>query len=183
MVLVIREARVSDLARLVSIERAADEAFRDIDMTAVADDPPTTADQLAQFLESGTAWVATDHDDHPIAYLLVERVDNRAHIEQVAVHPRHARRRIGAQLIERASQWADDNGLDGLSLTTFARVPWNAPYYVRLGFSALSESEWTPGLQRRMASEASHGLDRWPRVVMVREVRMPQRESASLSAP
>ncbi|MZD06511.1 GNAT family N-acetyltransferase, partial [Streptomyces sp. SID5785] len=55
-------------------------------------------------------------------------------------------------------------------LTTFRDVEWNAPYYARLGFRVLAEDEVTPGLARIRAAEAAHGLDRWPRVCMRREL-------------
>jgi hypothetical protein len=45
---------------MIAVERAAGEAFRDIGMVEIADDPPATVEQLAEFLESGTAWVAAD---------------------------------------------------------------------------------------------------------------------------
>ncbi|MGC3003056.1 GNAT family N-acetyltransferase, partial [Streptomyces sp. G35A] len=51
-------------------------------------------------------------------------------------------------------------------LTTFAEVPWNAPYYARLGFRPLTGPDLTPGLRRIRAEELGHGLDRWPRVCM-----------------
>lgn len=137
-------------------------------MATVADDPAATADELTAILQSGMGWVDTDHDDGPVAYLVVEKLDGRVHIEQVTVHPGHARRGIGAALIDKAAQWADEQKLDGLSLTTFVDVPWNAPYYSRLGFTVLPESAWSVGLQRRVARESANGLDAWPRVVMVR---------------
>lgn len=164
----IRDVRTTDFEEMIAIERAAGEAFRSIGMARIADDPPPTVEQMARFLESGTGWVDTDPDDRAVAYLLLEKLDERAHIEQVTVHPRYARRRIGAALIERAKQWADDRGLVGLSLTTFAEVPWNAPHYASLGFVVLPQEEWTAGLRSRAAAETAQGLDAWPRVVMIR---------------
>jgi ribosomal protein S18 acetylase RimI-like enzyme len=46
--------------------------------------------------EVGVGWVETDDSDHAVAYLLLEQIDERAHIEQVTVHPDVARRGIGA---------------------------------------------------------------------------------------
>ena len=54
--------------------------------------------------------------------------------------------------------------------TTFAKVPWHAPYYLRCGFRLLSNSELTPGLRAIREREAAHGLDRWPRVCMRRDL-------------
>lgn len=165
---VIRETTVDDFARLIAIERAAGEAFRQIGMDAIADDPPPSLEDWAGLLEHRVAWVYLDDNGTVGAYLVAERLGDRAHIEQVSVHPEHAHRGIGATLIETASRWADGLGLSGLSLTTFAAVPWNAPYYSRLGFSEVAESQWTNGIRQRVAAESAHGLDQWPRVVMIR---------------
>lgn len=138
-------------------------------MSAIADDPPPTIADLERFLESEHIWVATD-DDHPVAYALVELVDGAAHIEQVSVHPSHARRGLGAHLIDEIEQWAAEHQLPAITLTTFANVPWNAPYYERLGFRRITEADMTPGLVRVREDEARHGLDAWPRVTMGRPV-------------
>jgi hypothetical protein len=55
-----------------------------------------------------------------------------------------------------------------VTLTTFADVPWNAPYYRRLGFADVPPGAQGPGLRRLRAHEAEVGLDRWPRVAMAR---------------
>jgi ribosomal protein S18 acetylase RimI-like enzyme len=46
--------------------------------------------------------VAVDAKDQPVAYLLVDTVDNAAHIEQVSVDPDYAGRRIDSVQIDRA---------------------------------------------------------------------------------
>lgn len=58
--------------------------------------------------------------------------------------------------------------LPELRLTTFAEVPWNGPYYARLGFEVLPAERLTEGLRAIRATEAAKGLDAWPRVVMRR---------------
>jgi GNAT superfamily N-acetyltransferase len=105
-----------------------------------------------------------------VAYLLADIVDGNAHIEQVSVHPRHSRKGLGKALIEQAVVWARRRGLGAVTLTTFADVPWNAPYYQRLGFRRLQEAELTPGLRAIRAREAAIGLDRWPRCCMRRDL-------------
>ena len=96
----IRSAISTDLPALQQIEVAAGEPFRDIGMDAIADDPPPTLDELNDFLAAEHIWVQTDANDVPVAYALVEIVDGGAHIEQVSVHPDHARKGLGAQLID-----------------------------------------------------------------------------------
>ncbi|WP_030661208.1 GNAT family N-acetyltransferase [Streptomyces rimosus] len=166
---VVRPARPGELSVLRDIERAAGELFRGRDMARIADDEPASLAELAGYQQAGRALVACDgagRGDVPIAYLLWEPVDGCAHIEQVSVHPDGARRGLGRALIERA--WRD-SGLPALTLTTFADVPWNAPYYARIGFRVLAESELTPGLRKIRRREGELGLDRWKRVCMRRD--------------
>jgi len=168
----IRKATAEDLPTMRDIEVAAGEAFRTLGMGAVADDAPPSLEALANYEQDGRAWVATDSGDVSVAYILVDVVERFAHIEQVTVHPLYARQGLGRQLIEEAALWAATLGLDGMTLTTFEEVPWNAPYYARLGFQPVPENEWSGGLRRIMQSERAHGLDVWPRIVMKR--RLPR---------
>ena len=48
---------------------------------------------------------------------------------------------------------ANNRGLSAVTLTTFCDIPWNAPYYERLGFSELPEPEWGPQLRALVALE------------------------------
>ncbi len=162
----VRRAREDDLARMREIERAAGRAFAELGMTAIAEDEPPSVATLRAYQRAGRAWV---HGDPAVAYLLAEAVDGNLHIEQVSVHPDHAGQRIGRALIEHVADLAGTP----VTLTTFADVPWNAPYYERLGFRRLAEAELTAGLRWIRRREAEHGLDRWPRVVMRRESVAP----------
>ncbi|QHY99128.1 Acetyltransferase (GNAT) family protein [Streptomyces sp. S4.7] len=164
----IRPAVPADLPLLQDIERAAGEPFRAVGMAAIADDEPPAIDLLDRYLRAGHAWVTEDATGHPVAYLIYDEVDGAAHIEQVSVHPTAAGRGVGRALIEHLAGRAESAGLAGLTLTTFADVPWNAPYYTRLGFRTLAENELTDGLREIRSAEAAHGLDHWPRVCMRR---------------
>ena len=166
----IRKADRGDLSRMQAIEVSAGKPFRRLGMAAVADDPPLSSDALAAYTDAGRAWVATDNFDYPAAYILVSEVDGWAHIAQVSVHARHARERLGQALIEEVGRWATASGLQGITLTTFAYVPWNGPYYARLGFVPVPEDRWSPGLREIVAAEAALGLGAWPRVVMKRRL-------------
>ncbi|MFJ8535490.1 GNAT family N-acetyltransferase [Streptomyces sp. NPDC093591] len=166
----IRPAGPDELPALQDIERAAGAAFRDLGMAAIADDEPPALDVLEHFRRVGRAWVACADGDRPAGYLICEPVDGALHIEQVSVHPDFAHRRMGRTLLTHAADHARAEGLTALTLTTFTEVPWNAPYYARLGFHVLDEAELTPGLRKIRAHEAELGLDRWPRVCMRRNL-------------
>lgn len=166
----VRAATESDLTVLRDIERAAGRWFREIGMPEIADDEPPPLTELASYQRDGRAWVAADDNDVPAAYLIADIVDDGLHIEQVSVHPRAARRGIGRMLLEHAAAYAADQGLRAVTLTTFAQVPWNAPYYARCGFRVLDDGELTPGLRAVRDREIALGLHRWPRVSMRRDL-------------
>jgi GNAT superfamily N-acetyltransferase len=169
-VVTIRSARPEELSALQDVERAAGRRFADVGMTSVADDEPLPLDLLERYRKAGLAWVAVDAADTPVAYLVAEPVDGALHVEQVTVHPDHARRGIGRALVEHLERHAAAEGVNALTLTTFAEVPWNAPYYARLGFAPFPEPEWGPRLREIRRQEADRGLDRWPRLAMRKAV-------------
>jgi ribosomal protein S18 acetylase RimI-like enzyme len=170
----IRNATETDLPVLQDIERAAGRWFAEAGMPEIAEDEPPSADELTRYLREGHAWVAVDHEDVPAAYLIADRVDADLHVEQVSVHPRAARRGIGRSLLDHAAARAAGEGCQALTLTTFAEVPWNAPYYARCGFQVLAERDFSPAMRVTWEREAAYGLQRWPRVYMRRAVRAGQ---------
>lgn len=161
----IRAAVTADLPLLQNIERAAGEAFRTIGMPEIADDEPLSPAELEAYRAGGRAWVH-ELDGEPVAYLLMDVLDGNFHIEQVTVHPHAAGRGLGRELIRHLGEAASAQGAPALTLTTFAEVPWNAPYYQRLGFSVMDDAG--PELLKVRQNEAARGLDRWPRVCLIR---------------
>ena len=167
---VVRPARGDDLPVLRVVERAAGALFRRVRMDAIADDEPLPIRALAAYQRDGRAWVVADEGDAPVGYLLLDVVDGCAHVEQLTVDPAHGRRGLGRALLDAADEWARGRGLAALTLMTFADVPWNAPYYARLGF-AVADEPMTDGLRRLRDHEATTVLACWPRVAMRRAVR------------
>jgi GNAT superfamily N-acetyltransferase len=183
----IRAGAERDLRRVQEIERAAGGRFRELGMDRVADDSPPPIPVLRRYVHNGGLWVAEESTrwrrvtgrnagGPPVAYVLAEPLDGNVHIEQVSVDPGSARKGIGRALIDHVAARAAAAGVPALTLCTFERVPWNAPYYERCGFRVLGGDELTPGLRRIRAEEAHVGLDRWPRVCMRRELTRQDRE-------
>ncbi len=101
---------------------------------------------------------------------MADLVDGCLQVEQVSVHPASARRGLGRRLLDHAASLAAADGRPALTLTTFADVPWNAPYYAGCGFRVLGDAELTPGLRAIRQREAALGPDRWPRICMRRDL-------------
>lgn len=154
--MLIRLAQPAELPYLQEIENVSGESFRDIGMPEIADDDPMSLEDLAEH----EVRVAVGEDGVPVAFIAIGEVDGAIHIHQVSVHPSHARQGIGAALIEHVRRSGH-----AVTLTTFRDVPWNQPYYERLGFRAVTDV--SPGVAEIMREEASRGLDPANRVAMI----------------
>lgn len=161
----IRPATPADLAALPAIERAAAAQFR---ATAHPDaaDFPLAAEAID--LARDTVWVAISPGGEMVGFAIARPLDGCAYLAELDVHPDHARHRLGARLIDAVAAWARDTGLAAVTLSTFRAVPWNAPYYARLGFRPLPDDALTPGLVALRRAEAAAGLPNADRILMRR---------------
>lgn len=163
----IRLASADEIHKVAPLERAAAEVFRTIGMDAVADDAPITETTLLQAVEEQRLWFAVEYGVLK-AYLLGDFLPQSLHIDQVTVHPDASRRGLGALMIESVSADPRSKERGLLTLTSFANVPWNAPYYERIGFLDIAESDWPEGVSEKVAAEQGTDMAAWPRVVMQR---------------
>jgi len=157
----VRPAQAADLPLLADIEGAADQMFASVFGDLDWDPPQDGAERAA---EPGFLLVA---GDPAIGFAHVLYLDGSAHLQQLAVHPEAMSQGVGTALIEAACRTAHREGHRKLSLTTFADVPWNAPFYARRGFAEVPAP--APYQQRLRAEERANGYDRHGiRVVMSR---------------
>lgn len=153
----IREALPTDWGRLREIEAVADKLFLEVGIG-----PFNTGDDEDHF---DTAAVVLVAGDPPVGFACVDVLDGSAHLWQLSVHPAAMRRGIGTALVGAVCDWARSNGYPAVTLTTFRDVPWNAPFYSRLGFGVLDELP--RGLQAIRDHERDLGDDDFgPRVAM-----------------
>ncbi len=82
----------------------------------------------------GRLWLAEHREKGVVGFLVLTLLDGDAFVEEMGVRPSHGRRGLGSRLLEAALQWCVGAGHPLLSLTTFADVPFNAPFYDRRGF-------------------------------------------------
>jgi GNAT superfamily N-acetyltransferase len=164
-----RLATADDIPPMQAVERAAGALFAGIGMHDVANDAPLPTETLGRYTADGRAWVVAD-GERVVGYILADIVDGLAHIEQLSVHPEFGRRGIGRALVETVIAWARSHRLPAVTLLTFRAVPWNAPYYARLGFRPLEDSSLGPELRRLREHERELGLDVDARCAMRREI-------------
>ena len=160
----VRVAEPEDLPRLAAIESAADGQFAPLMDIGGWGEPPTGAERARH----GVLLVI----GHPAAGFahVVDLPGGGTHLDTMCVHPDWQRRGLGRRLLHAAYGVALDAGGDRLTLTTFANVPWNAPWYSRHGFEVMSDPLPTD-LARVRERERREGLDAGgPRVVMARPI-------------
>jgi GNAT superfamily N-acetyltransferase len=160
-------ARPEDLALLGSIEVAAVTLFTGPVFDSVPHQP-TAENVLSQAQRDGRLWVARA-GELPVGFAMVGLVEpDVAHLEELDVHPDHGRRGVGTRLVEHVCRWAATCGHGAVTLTTYRDVPWNMPFYARLGFEVVPASELSRPLRTLVDDEARRGLDPAIRVVMRR---------------
>ena len=121
---------------------------------------------FAEAARDGRLWVASTGST-PVGFALVKMVaDDLPHLEEIDVDPSHGRRGLGTALVRTVCDWATDYGYVMLTLTTFRAVPWNFPFYERMGFVEIPRETLRPELAAVVSEETRLGLDPHTRAVM-----------------
>ena len=159
-------AEDAHIPQLPAIERAAAALFPEADLPLHLRSEATSLEDFRAAREAGRLWVALSATREPVGFALVATVDGLPHLAELSVHPDHGRRGVGTSLLRSVQAWARGNGSRGLTLTTFSHLPWNAPFYARLGFEALEQDRLSPELKAILLEEARVGLDPAKRIAM-----------------
>lgn len=166
----IRLAEKGDLSSLPAVETAAASIFSVTGYDYLTwENTPMMAFENAQ--EHGHLWVIVDQSAEVVGFAMVSIAGQRMHLEEIDIHPDHNRQGLGGGLINFLCDWAKANGLNQVSLSTFREVPWNAPYYTRLGFTIIPKSEWIEEYFKIQKHEAHIGLPVDDRVIMQKSLQ------------
>jgi GNAT superfamily N-acetyltransferase len=167
-------ARPRDLPRLPAIELAAARLLEGHAPESVLDES-TSIEDLGAAQVDGRLWVALA-DDEPVGFAIVEMLaDDLPHLDEIDVHPDHARHGLGTALVRAVCDWTAAHEYSEITLTTFRAVRWNMPFYARMGFEPVPEREQRPALREVVDGETARGLDPDARCVMRYRVESPTR--------
>lgn len=153
----IRRAQLSDLPALAQIELNAGELFKTVGLDQLAGDF-ADPDFVASFIRSEGAIVAVHASGTVVGFALSFALDGSLHLQEMSVDPAHGRKGLGGRLLGAIDELAREKSSSRATLSTFADVPWNAPFYKRHGYQIVSPSEWTPGFHILREHEAQAGL-------------------------
>lgn len=162
----IRLACADDIPHFSVIEMEADRLY---DSTGLLSD--TTNDDnipvsvISDAIRSSLVHVAIGPDKEVVGFALYGLREPDLYLDQVAVLPAHGRKGLGTALIETVFEDARRRKLDSVSLSTFRDIPWNGPYYERLGFMEIPRTELTPWMLDLEAQQSTY-LDTTKRCFM-----------------
>jgi GNAT superfamily N-acetyltransferase len=156
------------LPAVPKLEQAAATMFPEEDLPAALRYLVTDRDTLREAQEGGRLWMAVDEAQRPVGFALVVVLDGEAYLDEVDVHPRHARRGIGTRLVNTVIGWAESHEFSSLSLITFRHLPWNARFYEKFGFLPLAQYELGPAMSQILMEEAEAGINVANRIGMRR---------------
>ncbi len=167
----IRAPRAPEIPLLPQIENAADRRYAHVGLPRVIDMPPATIASLEQGRRDGRLWVAISPLNRPVGFALMKLCGGTAWLDQLSVLDRWQGRGFGAALIDRTAATARAWGFDALYLSTYLRVPWNAPFYARRGFIEVPRGKWPRAFRVQFMAENSHGHPSWRRTIMKRGIQ------------
>jgi GNAT superfamily N-acetyltransferase len=169
----IRTAKETELALLGAIERSASELFRDTPFEKEVEAEVLPIDFLIEHHNEGRVWVAADPTDAPFGFAVAGVIEDEAFLYEVSVVPDRTRRGAGKRLVEAVRYWAVEKGFSSLRLSTYKDIPWNLPFYEKLGFDLLDDAHLGKGLLEIKETEKANGLDVSARVFMTLDLRPP----------
>jgi GNAT superfamily N-acetyltransferase len=159
----IRFATPADYAAVETIENAADRLLID---WLLPEQWPAAPSGASRASEPGYVLVAEATDTGAVlGFVHVIELDKIAHLEQLSVSPEYSRRGYGRMLVDAAKEEARGRRHNRLTLRTYADVPWNAPFYSRLGFT--EEAPSTDFHRKLVHGEDSLELARYGRRVQM----------------
>ncbi|AZS78533.1 N-acetyltransferase [Achromobacter spanius] len=155
----IRPAQPCDLACLADVERSAAQRFHGTPMAWAADGDPLPLADLVAAHAAGLLWVALRDDGQVCGFALAQPMDGDLFLVEMSVALPSQGRGLGRGLMQAVLGHARAAGRYGaVVLTTDRELPWNGPFYRRLGFREFAPP-YSPGLQRRVQAEADAGFD------------------------
>ncbi|NDJ59051.1 GNAT family N-acetyltransferase [Enterobacteriaceae bacterium 4M9] len=154
----LRAATVADFAPLNHIEQAAARIFPPGFLPAEVLDDKLPFGVLEQARQQNGLWLVQRADGTPVGYVVLESVAGLTLLAQIDVHPAHARQGLGAALVNHALVQVQARGGNEVWLTTFSNVPWNAPFYQKLGFCTVDEATAPDAIRDILREERARGL-------------------------
>lgn len=162
----IRFAEPADIPAVELVELSAATVFKGTHMDFAANHPANAADDLLAAIAARLMWVAIE-GDAVVGFVFAEPCAEGLYVRELSVAAPSHRRGHGGVLMATLIDAARARGDRQLMLTTDRSLPWNAPFYQRLGFCIIEGAAIPAAVQRRLAGQYAAGFDPVHRCAMV----------------
>lgn len=153
----IRNAQKEDLPYLADIELAAATLYPE-DIIPLDQQGLSYPDsEFQKSLQQGLLFCVTQNNKR-VAFATCHQYQQFLHLDEISVHPASGKQGIGTALVKRILQESQSRKLQGTTLTTFSNIPWNAPFYKKMGFNILSNAETPDEVKDMLLEENFIGL-------------------------
>lgn len=154
----LRRGTPADFATLNDIEQAAAQRFPPGSLPAEVREDKLPFSVLEQACQRDMLWLIEDVSAVPVGYVMLEQHAGLTLLAQIDVHPAHGRQGLGTTLVKHALSQLAQNHIRDVWLTTFSSVPWNAPFYQKLGFCPVDEKAAPQAIRDILHQERARGL-------------------------
>lgn len=148
------------------VERRAAQLYLGEGYDFCATGPVRDVEEHKRVLMSGVTFVGEAGGSQIAGFAMFEPMDGEAHLVEIDVDTGFQQMGLSRRLIGAGEDWARSLGFDAITLTTYRDIPWNAPYYRRLGFVEFEPGEDRAGLWETINREAAWGFAFAPRIAM-----------------
>jgi len=163
--MLIRLSNEADLDLLADVELSAAKKF----VEHLGDDASQgqhTLDHaiLVKSHQNNSLWVA-ESEGKSVGFLCAISISDSFHIEEVSVMYEY--QGLGKNLINAMVEEATKRQYSFVSLTTDSQIPWNQPFYERLGFAEIEADDCSHELKEILLKEKDHNDKPENRIAMV----------------
>jgi len=161
----IRPVTESDFSHLPDVEIDAGTLFADFGLPEIAASDPSP-ESFYRSLPKGSFILVATENAKIVGFSVGLIVDGQAYLREVSVRRSQAKQGVGKRLVNGIIQWAVEQGFRTVTLTTFRDLPFNGPFYSKLGFKEFVPDDTWPELRAIREKEKRNGLDIRPRIAM-----------------
>ncbi|MGQ0693928.1 GNAT family N-acetyltransferase (plasmid) [Acinetobacter baumannii] len=137
----IRNACLSDIDRLIAIEKSASQAFLDIPKLAWVAESDTISRELhSELISNFYSIVAINKVDQIVGFLYSKKYKDDLYILEIDVDQSQQKKGIGKLLINYLINKGKNEGVKRITLTTFIDVIWNQQFYEKIGFETFIDN-------------------------------------------
>ena len=154
----IRLAHINDLDYLADVEKAAASIYPKGHIPADQEGQTFPSNELHKALNNELLFCA-EVENKIVGFAACHPYKKCLHLDEISVRPNYGQQGIGSALVKEVIKKSLTLSLKGISLTTFSDIPWNAPFYEKLGFEILEENNIPRHVQTMLNEERRIGWD------------------------